>query len=82
MRKEFTFEQVYSIQAEHLAQWKLVLNDDTYKALESFVITTNDEDIYKTPYDVIRGDALTAFILNYSHELFRCVKTNETGESL
>jgi len=61
--KTLTFQEAFSIQIEHLAQWSKVLNPESYCKLIEEVKKRNSIG-YDDPYEVTRGNGLTNIIEN------------------
>jgi hypothetical protein len=61
--EEFTFMDAYAMQLRDIAEWSKRLNTEAYLLLLNEVIKRNDEG-YKSPYDVCRGNDITFIILN------------------
>jgi len=68
MKQEFTFEEAYKIQEEHISKWAIVLNPDSYSRLLEKVIERNRKG-YKNPYSVARGTTLDQFIADITREM-------------
>ena len=62
-RKTFTIEDGIEIQTQHLSQWKTILINEAYEALEEYAKRNNDKA--KTGYDICRGSELNNYISNY-----------------
>jgi hypothetical protein len=66
-QSEFSFKKAFEIQKEHLAHWKLLLNDKAYSLLEKEVNLRNSEG-YKIPFGVFRGNDMDNFIRNITKD--------------
>lgn len=66
-KKEFTVKTGIRVQKENLAEWKMVLNEETYTALEEYATSTNKDA--KNGHQIRRGNSLTEFVLNHANEL-------------
>lgn len=64
--QEFTLAEAIAIQDDHLAKWKILLNDKVYQELYKAVKDSNDG--VTDPYKVTRGQDLTSWLLNYKHD--------------
>lgn len=62
-REDFTFQDAYKIQSQHIIEWSNVLNTDAYLALLRKVIEENAKEM-ESPYDVFRGSDISNFIQN------------------
>ena len=62
-KNEFTVEEGIMIQNEQLAQWKTVLIDEVYAALEEYATRNNHKA--KCGYDICRGSDMSSYIGNY-----------------
>jgi hypothetical protein len=63
MRKELSVEEGIEVQNRQLGEWKSILKDEVYEALEEYAKRTNHEA--KTGYDIRRGVSLDNYIGNY-----------------
>lgn len=66
--QEFTFEDAYKIQTEHLTEWSKVLNTTAYMILLEKALEENKKEM-GSPYDVFRGTDISSFIQNIMREL-------------
>ena len=67
-RKEFTVAKGLEYQAKDLKFWESILNPAVFMKLHSAVISANTNLSYKTGYDVVRGQILQNWVLNYDNE--------------
>ncbi len=58
----FTMGDALKYQAQHLAQWELVLKPEVMEKLRAMVLERNIR--VTDPYEVCRGDAITMMVLN------------------
>lgn len=79
-KKEFTVKTGIQVQNENLSEWKMVLNEETYTALEEYAKSTNKDA--KNGHQIRRGNALTEFVLNYANELRHQVLRKELAEKV
>jgi hypothetical protein len=70
MKQEFTFEEAYKIQIEHISEWAIVLNPESYSRLLGKVIERNKQG-YKSPYNVARGGDLSQFVADITREMIK-----------
>jgi len=68
MKQEFTFEEAYKIQIEHISEWAVVLNTESYSRLLGKVIERNKQG-YKSPSSVARGTTLDQFVADITREM-------------
>lgn len=68
MRQEFTLEQAFDIQEEHINEWELVLNTEAFVRLTIKVKEANKKG-YKSPYDVVRGSTLSQYVADITREM-------------
>lgn len=59
--KPLSVAEGLAMQAEHLAQWRIVLNDDAYGKLAEW-LRLHNEFGYQDGYAVVRGDELSQFV--------------------
>lgn len=59
---KFTLDEAITIQAQHLQNWKLLLNDRAYAMLEAICI--KDNSIATIPFDIPRGQTLYEILQN------------------
>lgn len=64
-KPEFTHENAYKIQQEHLERWKRLLKPEIFAKVEAKVKSLPRPD---DPFEVMRGDQLTCLVLNLRHE--------------
>jgi len=71
--REFPLEAGLAVQRADLAKWKAMLNPTIYGALEKFCQESNARIQHPKAkdagYDVVRGDALTDFAINYGNRI-------------
>lgn len=58
-----TMDEALQIQDAHLNEWALVLKPEVMEKLRALVKETN-KNVTEEPWLVVRGDAITEFILN------------------
>lgn len=61
--QDFTFQDAYKIQSQHIIEWSTVLNPDAYLALLRKTIEENAKEM-ESPYEVFRGSDISNFIQN------------------
>ena len=61
--QDFTFQDAYKIQSQHIIEWSTVLNPDAYLSLLRKTIEENAKEM-ESPYDVFRGSDISNFIQN------------------
>jgi hypothetical protein len=66
MNQEFTFENAFNVQLEHIEKWSKLLNTETYLKLLSEVIARNNKG-YNSPYEVCRGTDISNIIQNFNN---------------
>lgn len=64
MKPQPTIEEIIAIQREQLNEWKQLLKQEVYEALEKWA--TEKNHLKTNPYDIIRGGDLSNFISNYT----------------
>jgi hypothetical protein len=57
------------IQSRQLAEWRTVLNDDAFDALRRYAVLNNDKAERES--EILRGNDLTVFIVNYAGNKYR-----------
>ena len=62
-KDEFTFQHAYNVQLDNLVHWAKRLNTESYLLLLAAVIKRNSK-VYKSPYDVCRGNDITNIVEN------------------
>ena len=67
-RKDFTIKQGLEYQAHGLKFWESILNPVVFAQLHRAVIHANANLPYETGHDVIRGQDLQDWVLNYDNE--------------
>lgn len=65
--EDFTMEDAFDIQSQHIAEWKDILNDAAFNLLQTEVDRRNKAG-YRTPYDVFRGNDIDQFIANIMND--------------
>jgi len=71
--RNFPLEAGLAVQRSDLAKWKAMINPTIYGALEAFCLESNAR--IKHPkavdagYEVVRGDALTEFVLRQGNSI-------------
>jgi hypothetical protein len=66
--KNFTVNDGLAIQLSNLIQWKTVLNNQTFEALQEKCARENEKlSENNNGYDVFRGDNLTSFVISYGY---------------
>jgi hypothetical protein len=68
MRQEFTFEEAFKIQEEHISEWAIVLNSEAYVRLIGKVLDRNKKG-YKRPDSVARGTTLDQYVADITREM-------------
>lgn len=67
LRPEFTLAEAFKIQANQIAEWKLVLKPSVHKALLQHAREHNESVI--NPYDVFRGVQIAEWVNNHINAL-------------
>ncbi len=62
---KFTIKQAIAYQDEHLAEWKILLNDKVYAELHTAVKKSNKG--VTDPYAITRGGDLDCWLGNYGN---------------
>lgn len=58
----FTFSQAFGIQARDISRWAKVLTPEAYMKLIDEVLKRNAEQVYESPYDVLRGQDIDSIV--------------------
>ena len=59
---KFTMADALQIQADHLAQWELILKPEVFAKLKALVTASNS--YAKFPHDVCRGNMIDMYVHN------------------
>lgn len=76
MARDFTIQQGIEVQTQQLSEWKQLLKDEVYIAVE--IYATKDNHLAKTGDDICRGVSMTDMVHNYLYY----TKTDRLKEKL
>jgi hypothetical protein len=65
MKTVFSIQNALVFQKQDLARWERVLKPEVYEKIR--LMTTAQNHLAQTGYDICRGDSITYFVLNYNN---------------